>query len=78
MVRIETPRSTSVVGGVQHIIADVQASTMAELILLNGTISGAVLDAGSIVQEVQTGDYYTLDANGSWYNADGSGAYTPA
>lgn len=78
MVRIETVRSTSFVDGVQHIIADVQASTMAELILLNGTISGAALDAGSIVQEVQTGDFYTLDANGTWYNADGSGAYTPA
>ena len=79
MVRIEKIRSTAyIVNGEQHIVADVQASTMAELMLLGGVIGGAVLDPGSIVQDIQAGKFYTKDADGSWYNADGSGAYTPA
>ena len=53
---------------------DLSVSTAAELPALNSVVFGAKIQAPSRAQIIQTGDFVTLDENGSWYSADGSGA----
>lgn len=38
---------------------------------------GKLLYQGSIAHDISTGDFYSIDSEGTWYNQDGSGAYVP-
>jgi hypothetical protein len=68
MVRIERIRKVvAVAEGAQQVIADLQASTAAELPALNGVVEGCKILAGSIAQVIQESKWMTLDANGTWY-----------
>lgn len=68
MVRIERVRKFyGVTGGAQQVVADLQASTAAELPEAGGIVEGYKILAGSIAQIIQTGAWMTLDANGTWY-----------
>ena len=68
MVRIEKVRKTvAVSGGNQQGVLDLQVSTAAELPDLGEVVCGVAVLAGSIAQVIQTGDFVTLDANGTWY-----------
>ena len=53
-------------------VVDLQVSTAADLPALGGNVAGIVIAAGSIAQVVQTGDFVTLDSNGSWYDESGN------
>lgn len=53
---------------------ELQCSTAADLPDKDEVVGGFKTKPGSIAQIVQTGDFVTLDENGGWYNADGSGA----
>jgi hypothetical protein len=65
MVRIEKERFKD---GNGNAVLDLQVSTVAELPYLGSTIGfNEKLGAGSIAQIIQTGDFVTLDANGTWY-----------
>jgi hypothetical protein len=65
MVRIEKERFKD---GNGNAVLDLQVSTVAELPDLGSTIGfNEKLGAGSIAQIIQTGDFVTLDANGTWY-----------
>lgn len=55
-------------------VMDFQCSTMADLPTLNQPLPECPrykTGFGSISQVVQTGAWYTLDANGSWYFSGG-------
>lgn len=39
--------------------------------------NNTIIAMGSIVRDVSTGDFYSPDSTGTWYNQDGGGAYTP-
>ena len=41
-------------------------------------LPGRKLYQGSIALDVSTGALYAIDSEGTWYNQDGSGAYTPS
>jgi hypothetical protein len=71
MLRIENVREVDQNG---KAVLDFQCSTMADLPTLNQLVPGSsryVTAAGSIAQVIQTGAWYTLDANGSWYFSGG-------
>ena len=60
-------------------IMDIQVSTVDELPAINKAIDGVTTEkvsACSIAQVVQTGVWYTLDENGTWYDTDGQAAST--
>lgn len=75
MVRIEKVRQTvAVSGGNQQGVLDLQVSTAADLPDSGEVVCGIAILPGSIAQIIQTGDFVTLDYDGTWYSADGSGA----
>ena len=52
-----------------------QVSTVAELPALNEELGMRLkVGAGSIAQVIQTGEWYTLDDNGTWYDTSGTPA----
>ena len=58
-------------------VVDLQVSTTDELPEENGEITGTpygtiLVQVGSIAQVIQTGKWYTLDEDGSWYDDDGN------
>ena len=53
---------------------DIQVSTAADLPELNGNVGGFKILPGSIAQCIQSGKWYTLDGNGTWYDEDGRAA----
>lgn len=56
-------------------VLDLQVSTVAELPALNEELgTRLIVGAGSIAQVIQTGAWYTLDENGTWYDSDGAAA----
>ena len=57
--------------------AELDVSTAAELPSAD-YLPGRRLYQGSIAHDISTGDFYAIDSTGTWYNQDGSGAYTPA
>lgn len=63
MLRKEGIRWTD--GG--HAVFDLQASTTEDLPDLDEVFCGLKVAAGSIAQIIQTGDFKTLDDNGTWY-----------
>lgn len=56
--------------------AELDISTAAELPSAD-FLPGRRLYQGSIAHDVSTGDFYCIDSEGTWYNQDGSGEYTP-
>lgn len=67
MVRVDKVRDTNSLG---HIVCDLQVSTVSDL---NGfdTVDGRTVLPGSIAQVIQTGEWYTLDEDGTWYISGG-------
>ena len=72
MVRINYTRYND---GSGRAVLDLQVSTVAELPALNEELGMRLkVGAGSIAQVIQTGAWYTLDENGTWYDATGTPA----
>lgn len=65
MLRVEKVRYND---GMKNAVLDIQVSTAAELPSLNDVVCGLKIIAGSIAQVIQTGDFVTMDANGTWYS----------
>lgn len=78
-IRVEKPRE---VLGYQEgkivAVLDLQVETAADLPELGSEAENYIVAAGTIAQIVQTGGFATLDNDGKWYNADGSGEVTAA
>ena len=55
-------------------VVDMQVSTVDELPAKNENVGGIIIAPGSIAQVIQTGAWYTLDDNGTWYDTDGQAA----
>ena len=53
-------------------VVDLQVSEATELPALGENVEGIIIAAGSIEQVIQTGDFVTLDSNGSWYDESGN------
>lgn len=53
---------------------DLQVSTASDLPALGDALFNLIVAAGTIAQVVQTGKFYTLDENGTWYDTDGNAA----
>ena len=72
MLRIEKVRAND---GAGNAVLDIQVSTVAELPALDEELGMRLtVKAGSIAQVIQTGAWYTLDANGTWYDTSGNAA----
>lgn len=72
MVRVERERAND---GAGRAVLDLQVSTVSELPALGQTIGFRLkLSAGSVAQVIQTGAFYTLDENGTWYDENGNAA----
>jgi hypothetical protein len=71
MLRVEKVRYND---GMKNAVLDIQVSTAAELPSLNDVVCGLKIIAGSIAQVIQTGAWYTLDDNGTWYDTSGAPA----
>lgn len=72
MIRINGNRYND---GSGRAVLDLQVSTVAELPALNEELGVRMkVGAGSIAQVIQTGSWYTLDENGTWYDSDGAAA----
>lgn len=69
MVRIESIRADITR---DKKVVDLQVSTPEELPDLNENVEGIIIAAGSIAQIIQTGEWVTLDDDGSWYDASGN------
>ena len=52
-------------------VVDLQVSTTDELPTIGENIDGIIIAAGSIAQVIQSGVYFTLDDDGTWYNSNG-------
>lgn len=76
MLRIERIR-TEVYNhdGTRDVVCDMQVSTAAELPAKDEKLDSIIFKPGCIAQVIQTGVFYTLDADGTWYDTDGE---TPA
>jgi hypothetical protein len=76
MIRFENTRSTlSISNNVQQVVCDLQVSTASELPSKDTPVGGRLICPGSIAQVIQVGKFYTMDADGTWYDSDGE---TPA
>lgn len=72
MLRINYTRYND---GSGRAVLDLQVSTVAELPALNEELGTRLkVGAGSIAQVIQTGAWYTLDDNGTWYDTSGTPA----
>lgn len=71
MVRVESIRESITK---DKKVVDLQVSTIKELPTLNQDINTIIVAAGSIAQVIQSGTFYTLDDNGTWYDSDGNAA----
>ena len=72
MVRIERERASD---GAGRAVLDLQVSTVAELPAIGSKIGFRyIISAGSVAQIIQTGAFYTLDENGTWYDENGEAA----
>ena len=71
MVRVEVIRESITK---DKKVVDLQVSTIEELPALNQDINTIIVAAGSIAQVIQSGTFYTLDDNGTWYDSEGNAA----
>lgn len=72
MLRIEKVRFND---GAGNAVVDIQVSTAQELPAMGETIGYSMkVKAGSIAQVIQSGAFYTLDDDGTWYDSDGNAA----
>lgn len=73
MVRIESVRKTYAnANGLPTCVCDLQVSTEAELPDIGDEVLGVIIAPGTIAQIIQTGEYATLDDDGSWYDNSGN------
>lgn len=68
MVRVENVRERL---QNKQCVLDLQVSTASELPALGANVGGLIVLAGSIAQVIQTGFFFTLDSDGSWYKDGG-------
>lgn len=72
MLRIERKRFQD---GNGNAVLDLQVSTVGELPTIGEEIGYRIkVSAGSVAQVIQTGVFYTLDDNGTWYDETGNAA----
>ena len=72
MVRVERIRQMD---GNGRAVIDMQDSTVAELPAKFSKVATRLfVMPGSIAQVIQTGAFYTLDENGTWYDENGDAA----
>lgn len=76
MFRIEDVRE---IDGQKNAVMDIQVSTASDLPSLGDLVSGAgyvniKVASGSFAHVIQAGAWYTLDDNGTWYDASGTPA----
>lgn len=69
MVRVENVRQ-DITRDIK--VVDLQVSTADELPALGSDVGGIIIAAGSIAQIIQTGEWATLDSDGSWYDESGN------
>lgn len=69
MVRVENVRQ-DITRDIK--VVDLQVSTADELPALGENIDGIIIAAGSIAQIIQSGEWVTLDSDGSWYDESGN------
>ena len=75
MLRIDKKRTTvATTDGTTAVVADLQASTKAELPGTTDTVEGCTILPGSRAQIIRTGDICTMDGDGTWYDQDGNEA----
>ena len=55
-------------------VMDLQVSTASDLPALGDALFNLLVAAGTIAQVIQTGKFYTLDDDGTWYDSDGNAA----
>ena len=74
MVRIENVREDvyDPVTGIHTCVLDLQTSKVSELKEKYSFIGGVRIAPGSISQLIETGDYVTLNDDGSWYDDAGN------
>lgn len=75
MLKIEAPRAILGYTEAEHkpiAKLDIQVSDATELPELGGEAECYIVAAGSTAQIVQTGEWATLDDDGSWYDKDGN------
>ena len=53
----------------KHIIAELDVDTAAEL--PSQEWNGFFLEMGSIAHDISTGDFYSINSSGTWYNQNG-------
>lgn len=58
--------------GKKHIVAELDVDSASEL--PSQEYSDYYLHMGSIAHDISTGDIYSINSAGTWYNQDGSGA----
>lgn len=72
MVRVERERARD---GAGNAVLDLQVSTVGELPAIGAEIGYRMkVSAGSVSQVIQSGVFYTLDDNGTWYDEAGNAA----
>lgn len=54
------------------VVAEIQVDTAAELVT---SVGGYTFESGTLAWVVQTGTFYGLSGD-TWYNQDGTGAYS--
>ena len=69
MVRVENVRQ-DITRDIK--VVDLQVSAADELPALGSDVDGIIIAAGSIAQIIQTGEWATLDYDGSWYDESGN------
>lgn len=52
-------------------VVNLQVSVPEELPELNENVEGIIIAAGSVAQIIRTGEWVTLDDDGTWYNSNG-------
>ena len=74
MVNVENTRKDvyDPTTGIHTCILDLQVSTTSDLPAKDSLIGNAKVAPGSIAQVIQTGDFVTLDDDGSWYDDAGN------
>ena len=55
--------------GKKHIIAELDVDTASEL--PSQEWSGYYLEMGSIAHDISTGDFYSINSEGTWYKQNG-------
>lgn len=73
-IRVEKPREIKgLLNGKIIAVLDLQVSTAEDLPAIGDVVENYIVAAGSIAQIIESGQWATLNDDGKWYAADGSG-----